>query len=95
MGWTNWERVLGDGLDFDEIVYEKKRHEELGGGVARITINKPDKFNVMTLRTVDEMFRVLDGVRATVGEEHDVQVARRHLGDAGAAHVGPPPGEDQ
>jgi naphthoate synthase/2-ketocyclohexanecarboxyl-CoA hydrolase len=57
MGWTNWERVSGDGLDFDEIVYEKKRFEDLGGGVARITINKPDKYNVMTLRTVDEMFR--------------------------------------
>jgi naphthoate synthase/2-ketocyclohexanecarboxyl-CoA hydrolase len=57
MGWTNWERVSGDGLDFDEIVYEKKRYEDLGGGVARITINKPDKFNVMTLRTVDQMFR--------------------------------------
>ena len=57
MGWTNWERVSGDGLDFDEIVYEKKRHEDLGGGIARITITKPDKFNVMTLRTVDQMFR--------------------------------------
>ena len=57
MGWTNWERVSGDGLEFDEIVYEKKRHEDLGGGVARITIAKPDKFNVMTLRTVDQMFR--------------------------------------
>jgi naphthoate synthase/2-ketocyclohexanecarboxyl-CoA hydrolase len=57
MGWTDWERVSGDGLDFDEIVYEKKRFEDLGGGVARITINKPDKFNVMTLRTVDQMFR--------------------------------------
>ena len=57
MGWTNWERVSGDGLEFDEIVYEKKRHEDFGGGVARITIAKPDKFNVMTLRTVDQMFR--------------------------------------
>ena len=50
MGWTDWERVTGDGLDFDEIVYEKKRHDELGGGIARVTINKPDKFNAMTLR---------------------------------------------
>ncbi len=40
MGWTNWERVSGDGLEFDEIVYEKKRHEDLGGGVARITIDE-------------------------------------------------------
>lgn len=55
--WTAWERVTGDGLDFDEIVYEKKRHTELGGGIARITITKPEKMNVMTLRTVDQMFR--------------------------------------
>lgn len=57
MSWTDWERVSGDGLDFDEIVYEKKRHQDLGGGIARITITKPDKLNVMTLRTVDQMFR--------------------------------------
>ena len=71
MGWTAWERVVGDGLDFDEIVYEKKRHEELGGGVARITINKPEKFNAMTLQTVDEMFR------AFYDANHD-PLARRH-----------------
>ena len=55
--WTAWERVAGDGLDFDEIVYEKKRHRELGGGIARVTISKPEKLNAMTLRTVDQMFR--------------------------------------
>ena len=57
MSWTAWERVAGDGLDFDEIVYEKKHHAELGGGIARITITKPEKMNTMTLRTVDQMFR--------------------------------------
>ncbi|TFH25355.1 MAG: 1,4-dihydroxy-6-naphthoate synthase [Myxococcales bacterium] len=57
MSWTDWRRVEGDGLDFDEILYEKKAHAELEGGVARITLNKPDKYNVMTLNTVDEMFR--------------------------------------
>jgi dihydroxynaphthoic acid synthetase len=55
--WTEWKRVEDDGLVFDEIVYEKCTHRELGGGVARITMNKPTKMNAMTLHTVDEMFR--------------------------------------
>jgi hypothetical protein len=33
MGWTDWEKVTGEGLDFTDIVYEKKFHTELGGGV--------------------------------------------------------------
>jgi naphthoate synthase/2-ketocyclohexanecarboxyl-CoA hydrolase len=58
MSWTAWEKVAGDGLAFDEIHYEKKFHAELEGGIARVTIDKPQKkYNVMTLRTVDEMFR--------------------------------------
>ncbi len=57
MSWTNWKEVEGEGLVFEEILYEKKHHEELGGGIARVTINKPDKYNTMTLATVEEMFR--------------------------------------
>jgi naphthoate synthase/2-ketocyclohexanecarboxyl-CoA hydrolase len=57
MSWTDWKKVEGDGLDFQEILYEKKFHAELEGGVARVSINKPQKFNTMTLHTVDEMFR--------------------------------------
>ena len=58
MSWTEWAEVKGDGLDnFDEIIYEKKIHEELGGGIARISLNKPEKMNTLTLHTVDEMFR--------------------------------------
>jgi len=57
MSWTDWTQVEGEGLDFDEIIYEKKFHSELEGGIARITQNKPDKYNVMTLRTVEQMFR--------------------------------------
>jgi len=57
VGWTEWEQVEGDGFDFAEIRYEKKRHTELGGGVARVTVDKPDQYNSMTLATVDEMFR--------------------------------------
>lgn len=57
MSWTNWERVEGPGLEFEEIIYEKKFHSESEGGVARVSINKPQKFNTMTLGTVDQMFR--------------------------------------
>ena len=57
MSWKDWAQVEGEGLEFSEIVYEKKFHSELEGGVARVTINKPEKYNAMTLSTVDEMFR--------------------------------------
>jgi naphthoate synthase len=57
MGWSEWKRVEGEGLDFDEIVYEKKHHSELEGGMARVSVDKPKKYNTMTLATVDEMFR--------------------------------------
>lgn len=57
MSFSEWKRVEGEGLDFDEIVYEKKEHLELGGQIARVTMNKPEKYNVMTLDTVEEMFR--------------------------------------
>jgi len=57
MAWTEWQQVTGEGLDFEEILYEKKSHTDLEGGVARVTINKPEKYNTMTLSTVDEMFR--------------------------------------
>lgn len=57
MSWTEWKQVTGEGFDFAEITYEKKTHSALGGGIARVTINKPDKYNVMTLDTVEEMFR--------------------------------------
>ena len=57
MGWSEWQQVEGEGMTFEEIIYEKKWHSELEGGVARVTLNKPDKFNAMTLDTVEEMFR--------------------------------------
>jgi naphthoate synthase/2-ketocyclohexanecarboxyl-CoA hydrolase len=58
MAWSEWQNVAGEGLeDFEEILYEKKFHAELGGGVARVTIDKAEKYNTMTLSTVDEMFR--------------------------------------
>jgi 1,4-dihydroxy-2-naphthoyl-CoA synthase len=57
MGWSDWQSVEGEGLDFEEILFEKKVHSELGGGIARVTIDKGDAMNVMTLNTVEEMFR--------------------------------------
>lgn len=84
MAWSEWKRIEGEGLDFREIVYEQKRHVELGGGVARITLDKPEKFNAMTLDTVEEMFR------AFYDANHDdaigvlvVAGAGRHFGVGG------------
>jgi naphthoate synthase len=58
MSFTDWSTVSGEGLDnFKEIIYEKKHHTVLGGGIARISLNKPDRMNTLTLSTVDEMFR--------------------------------------
>jgi naphthoate synthase/2-ketocyclohexanecarboxyl-CoA hydrolase len=57
MAWTSWQPVEGEGLEFEEILYEKKHHTELGGGIARVTMNLPDKMNAMALSMVDEMFR--------------------------------------
>lgn len=59
MGWTAWEKLSGAGLDFTDIIYEKKHHTELEGGIARITINRPDKMNAFTGHTQDEMFRAM------------------------------------
>ncbi len=57
MSWSDWKEVEGKGMTFDEILYDKKHHQGLGGGIARVTINKPEKYNTMSLATVDEMFR--------------------------------------
>ncbi|MBI4515761.1 MAG: enoyl-CoA hydratase/isomerase family protein [Deltaproteobacteria bacterium] len=77
MSWTKWERVTGTGLDFGEIVYEKKFHQELQGGVARVSINKPEKLNTMTLHTVDEMFR------AFYDANHDTAIGAIIIAGAG------------
>jgi naphthoate synthase/2-ketocyclohexanecarboxyl-CoA hydrolase len=55
MSWTKWEKVAE--LEFSDIIYEKKYHVELEGGVARITINRPEKLNAFTAHTQDEMFK--------------------------------------
>ncbi|MFA4915615.1 MAG: enoyl-CoA hydratase-related protein [Syntrophales bacterium] len=55
--WTAWEQVKGYGLDFEEVIYEKKYHAELEGAVARVTVNRPKKYNAFTNKTMDEMFK--------------------------------------
>ena len=77
MDWTDWKNVEGDGLEFDEIVYEKKHHSDLEGGIARVLINKPDKMNTMTLGTVDEMFR------AFYDANHDTSIGVIIVGSIG------------
>jgi naphthoate synthase/2-ketocyclohexanecarboxyl-CoA hydrolase len=84
MTWSAWQRVEGEGLDFAEIVYEKKHHAELEGGIARVTIAKPEKYNAMTVETVNEMFR------AFYDANHDptlgaivVAGAGKHFGSGG------------
>ena len=58
MSWADWTVVSGEGLgDFKEIIYEKRHHRSLGGGVARISLNKPEKMNVLALSTVEEIDR--------------------------------------
>jgi naphthoate synthase/2-ketocyclohexanecarboxyl-CoA hydrolase len=76
MSWSTWQRVEGEGFDCAEIVYETKRHADLGA-IARVTINKPDKYNTMTLDTVEEMFR------AFYDANHDASVGVIIVADAG------------
>ena len=84
LAWSEWEQVEGEGFDFVEIRYAKKFHTELGGGVALVTIDKPDEYNAMTLSTVDEMFR------AFYDANHDTAIgvivvagAGKHFGSGG------------
>lgn len=55
MAWTQWETVNDLGLT--EVIFEKKSHIKLGGGVARVTINRPEKYNAFTEQTQNEMFK--------------------------------------
>lgn len=57
MGWTEWERIEKYGSK--DIIYEKKYHSE-GGGVGRITINRPNVYNAFTGDTIDEICIALD-----------------------------------
>jgi naphthoate synthase len=55
-GPAEWEPV--EGVDFREIIYEKAAE-----GIARITINRPEKRNAFTPLTVEEMKTAFDDAR--------------------------------
>lgn len=54
--WTEWKRA--NGFDFPDIMYEKK-YLLTGGGVARITFNKPEKLNPFTIETWEEVHQCI------------------------------------
>lgn len=55
--WSDWSTVTGEGLDFKYIAYEKKHHLKLGGGVARIAFNRPERMNALLGEGGAELFR--------------------------------------
>ncbi len=50
--YKGWKRV--EGYDYDDLIYEKKYLPS--GGVARITINRPEKLNAFTGATIRHMW---------------------------------------
>ena len=77
MSWSKWQKVEGEGLDFEQIIFEKKFHSELEGGVARVQVNRPERMNAMTIQTADEMFR------AFYDADHDPSIGAIILGGVG------------
>lgn len=57
MEWTEWESVKA--FNFKDTIYEKKYRKE-GGGVARITIDRPKVYNAFTGDTIDEVCLAFD-----------------------------------
>ena len=57
MGWTAWEEITK--YNFKDIIYERKYHNE-GGGVGRITFNRPKVYNAFTGDTIDEICIAID-----------------------------------
>ena len=55
-GPAEWQ--VQDGFGFEEIIYEKAPE-----GIAKITINRPEKRNAFTPLTVEEMKRAFDDAR--------------------------------
>lgn len=70
MNFTAWATVAGEGLDnFTDITYEKKHHQSHGGGVARISFNRPGKMNALSPAVIEELFRAFYDANhdATIG----------------------------
>jgi dihydroxynaphthoic acid synthetase len=58
--YAEWRKV--EGYDYDDLIYEKKY---LGiGGVARMTINRPDKLNSFTGATIRHMWECVYDINA-------------------------------
>lgn len=53
MAWTPWEAVAG--FEQKDTLYDKKYHIEMEAGVARITINCPERMNTYTPRQQVDM----------------------------------------
>ena len=58
MGWTDWTQPEGFQRPV-HVIYEKKQHEELGGGIARLTMNRPEVLNAFTGQTYSEFARAM------------------------------------
>lgn len=85
MSWSDWSAVPGEGLDnFKDIIYEKKTHQKLGGSVARITLNKPERMNALTIAMAEEMFRAFYDANHDTSVGAIIVAARgKHFGAGG------------
>jgi len=57
---AEWRKV--EGYDYDDLIYEKKYFGT--GGVARMTINRPDKLNSFTGATIRHMWECVYDINA-------------------------------
>ncbi|HAL48163.1 MAG: 1,4-dihydroxy-6-naphthoate synthase [SAR202 cluster bacterium] len=76
MGWTEWTQPQ----EFRRpvhVIYEKKHNEELGGGIARLTLNRPEVLNAFTGQTY------LEYARAFRDAEEDVTIGAIILAGSG------------
>lgn len=47
MAWLKWQEAKIEGVEFKDCIYEKKSRDR-GGGVARLTFNRPERMNALT-----------------------------------------------
>ena len=65
MGWTAWVRPP-EFRHLEHIIYERKRHTELSGGIARVTINRPEVLNAFSGHTVMEFTQAFKDAEADI-----------------------------